>query len=237
MRQFPAKDGPFPFRLHFEPKEMDDMCLQALKQSKFLPEAPGRVRIDAFIEKHFSCSIEYEDLGHEILGCTEFTAKGQVRRVVVTNALAENIDDTVARRRLNATFAHEAGHALFHAGLFIASGEQRQFGTENVDFKNFRILCRDSDFGVTGSGHRGPVRWWEYQANCAIGGFLMPRQLVISALQPLLKTAPITQTQRLDATDRETAARLLAETFDVNPAAARIRVSGLFPDEGAQAFF
>ena len=45
---------------------------------------------------------------------------------------------------LNATFAHEGGHALFHANLFVAGGEQGHFGAENVDHKKRQILCRES---------------------------------------------------------------------------------------------
>lgn len=237
MRQYPAKDGPFPIRLHFEPQEMDDMCVQALRESKFLPSTPGRVRIDAFLESHFGCPIDYDDFPPEILGCTEFTAKGRVQRIAVARSLAENAEDDVARRRLNATFAHEGGHALFHASLFITSGEQRQFASENVDFEKRRILCRPADFNINGSAPRGPYRWWEYQANRAIGGFLMPQRLVFAALEPLLKMSPITQTPRLPRDDREKAARLLADVFDVNPAAARIRLGGLLPDDDDQGMF
>jgi hypothetical protein len=237
MRQYPAKDGPFPVRLHFEPQEMDDMCLQALRDCKFLPGSPSPVRIDAFLEKHFGCHIDYDDFPPEILGCTEFTATGRVQRIAVARALAENPQDDVARRRLNATFAHEGGHGLFHASLFISSGEQRQFVSENVDFKERRILCRPADFNVNGSAARGPYRWWEYQANRAIGGFLMPQLLVFAALESLLQVSPITRTPRLPREDREKAARLIADVFDVNPAAARIRLSGLLPDNDDQGMF
>jgi len=237
MNQFPSREGPFPIRLHFEATEMDDMCLQALKKNRFLPSSPTPIRIEAFIESYFECTIEYEDLGPEILGCTEFTEKGRVKRVLVSKALAENVADVVARRRLNATFAHEGGHALFHASLFIVSGDQRQFGTENVDFQKRRILCRESDFSLGIQGRRAPVRWWEYQANRAIGGFLLPRPLVDVALKGLLKSALITGTLHLRDESREAAARTLSETFDVNPAAARIRLDALYPASGGQALF
>lgn len=237
MRQYPSREGPFPIRLHFEAQEMDDACVQALKASKFLPSVPSPIRIDAFLEKHFQCPVVYEDLPTGILGCTEFTATGRVQRIVVASALAEDNNDRVVRRRLNATFAHEGGHALFHPILFVSAGEQHLIGgAENVDLKKRRILCRDSDFKVTGSG-RGHSRWWEYQANCAIGGFLMPRKLVLSALDPVLEESPVTKTKRLQRTSLDKATNLLSEIFDVNPAAARIRLGTLFPEDDAQLIF
>jgi hypothetical protein len=70
-------------------------------------------------------------------------------------------------------------------------------------------------------------RWWEFQANRAIGGLLMPRGLVIKAVAPFCEECgglglPVLKDQR------ERAARELAEIFDVNPVVSRIRLDDLF---------
>ena len=81
-------------------------------------------------------------------------------------------------------------------------------------------------------------RWWEYQANQLIGTLLLPRSLVYEAVDPLLASQGLLGMKVLEDSKREDAARLLAETFDVNPAAARVRMAKLFPEipEGQLTF-
>jgi hypothetical protein len=87
---------------------------------------------------------------------------------------------------------------------------------------------------MAGSGaQRGyDGRWWEYQANRAIGGLLMPRKLVATCLAGMVEDRGLGG-QVLPDSRRVEAEHLLAETFEVNPAAARIRVSDLYPSSGA----
>ena len=61
-----------------------------------------------------------------------------------------------------------------------------------------------------------------------IGTLLMPLPLVYEAVDPLLAAQGLLGMRVLEDSRREDAARLLAETFDVNPAAARVRVAKLF---------
>ncbi len=78
MKEFRTKDGPFPLRLHYETREIDDICLDALKQCKLLPREPGVVKIDLFLEKYFDVPILYEDMGEGIMGSTVFNSVGAV---------------------------------------------------------------------------------------------------------------------------------------------------------------
>jgi hypothetical protein len=68
----------------------------------------------------------------------------------------------------------------------------------------------------------------------AIGPLLMPRQLLHVALEPFLLTRGTMGTKELDPVRREEAVRSVAETFDVNPAAARIRIDKLYKPLGKQ---
>jgi hypothetical protein len=241
MQSFRATSGPFEQQLRFTPEEIDRICRDALVHEKLLPTEPEPVRIDRFVEKHFNCQISYEDLGEGILGCTLFNPNGSVKVVGISSRLDD--DTVVGKRRERATVAHEAGHGLMHTTLFMPSLDQGRLNItpparENLDFKERRILCRDSDVKEATGGLRGyDGRWWEWQANRAIGGLLLPRSLVQKAIVHFLDTSSITATPSLKTAAREAAVANVAEVFDVNPAVARIRLSEMFPEAGGQMSF
>jgi hypothetical protein len=169
VRKVPTPSGPFPFQLYFEDLgEIDDICLEALERQSLLPSNPAPIRIERFVEKEFKTALRYEDLGPDNLGCTIFNSLGTVEAILVSRSLEEQ-NTTPARRRVRSTVAHEAGHGLLHGSLFIDSpdlGENQR-----------RILCRSEDIlGESQRSYRG--RWWEFQANQAIGSLLLPRLLV-----------------------------------------------------------
>lgn len=184
MRVRSNPGGCFKQVLFFKPREIDEMCERALASSDLLPAGPSPVRIDRFIEKHFGCMVMYEDVMDGVLGCTLFEKNGAVKAVAVSPGLD---DGTVSGpRRVRSTLAHEGGHCLMHPMLFVEAEAQMSFaGThENLDFEERRILCRQGDIAAMGKRYDG--RWWEYQANRAIGGFLLPRKLVAEHVGPLL---------------------------------------------------
>ena len=57
----------------------------------------------------------------------------------------------------------------------------------------------------------------------------MPKPLVQAALAPVLTPRGVIGTLILPAHQRESAIRLLADTFDVNPVVARLRLDALLP--------
>jgi hypothetical protein len=228
MKTFHGKQGPFSERPYFEGKEIDSTCIDELQKVGLYPEVPGPIRVDRFIEKRFEITPSYEDLGDGVLGVTKFGPKG-VQEIVVARALDEE-KSKAAERRVRATLAHEAGHGLFHAYLFLlASLDRPLFG----DFSNPqapKILCRDVLDGATRRpGYNG--RWWEFQANQAIGGLLMPRPLVQKALEPLLIEVGLLGVKSLNTDNRQKAISLLADIFEVNPIVSKIRLEEVYPAE------
>jgi len=216
--------------LYFTKEEIENSCSEALVNSEFMPSSPEPVRIDAFIESHFELRIEYrDDLGEGVLGCTQFDGSGRPIRIVIAD-----LGDTSKsyERRLRSTTAHEGGHALLHPILFMrdSNGQRNLYAStyENIDFSDAKILCREDDLKGRGTG-RYDGRWWEWQANQAIGGFLMPARLVRLAITDKLDHGAITGISTLPASQREICAHFLADTFDVNPAVARVRLANLYP--------
>lgn len=226
MKTYRSTTGPLRERPFYTFKEIEDTCADALRQVGLFPQKPEPVRIERFIEKRFGVRPEYRPLADGVLGFTRFGPKG-VEEIVISADLVEQGNQS-AERQANSTLAHEAGHGLFQGHLFVL-GQVRigsLFGSE-VDEAVPKILCRNpAPQGSLGYDRR----WWEFQANQAIGALLLPRALAVQAVRPFLTPAGTLGQQRLEPMQRGQAAQHLAEVFDVNPAVARIRLDDLFPE-------
>ena len=95
-----------------------------------------------------------------------------------------------------------------------------------MSFLFCRGIARKADLEYRSDGYHG--KWWEWQANQAIGGLLLPGALVLKCLSPLLGPVDIMQASALPPSILEEAVELVATTFEVNPVVARIRQSDLF---------
>jgi hypothetical protein len=235
MKEFRARTGPYHTRLHYTVDEIDDYCLEALAKSKYLPQTPSPIRIDRFVEKHFECTTGYENLDAGIMGYTLFDKNGKPLQVRISEKLEDGT--RAAERRARTTWAHEGGHCLLHPKLFMDMPGQPTFdqSEQNSNIKDGRILCRDTD--VRPANRRYDGRWWEWQANRCIGGFLLPKPLVRKAIADLLVEAFVTSRASLPPAKVAAAIEIVAETFDVNPVVARIRLEEMFPPQNGQIEF
>ena len=219
----------FTERPYFSLEEIERTCADELLKVGLLPQEPGSIRIDRFIEKRFKIDPKFEDLPDGILGYTKFGAKG-VQEIVISRTLNEE-NSKVSERRTTSTLAHECGHGLFHAYLFALGKPSKPLLNDGFDHNETKILCRKET--VDGIQDRPRIncgrQWWEFQANMAIGGLLLPRKLVMGALRPFLVEKGQLGTKYLDPTRKESAARALVEVFDVNPIVAKIRIDAIFP--------
>ena len=235
MRIARTTTGPFKERPYYESKEIDSIATDELRSVELLPRAPEPIRIERFIEKRFNISPRYEPLPAGILGFTRFGSRG-AKEVVVSSALAEE-GSRAAERRINSTLAHEAGHMLLHGHLFALGlrDEARLLFGDDLDAASQKFLCRDAVGAGSANAPAYDGRWWEYQANLAIGALLLPRPLVKKALESVLVSRGHMGLVTLEEEKREEAIRRLADAFDVNPVVAQIRAEKLYPPvEGAQ---
>lgn len=215
--------------LYFKPGEIDKMCESELRKAKLLPEQPGPIDIELFVESHLGCRVDYADVPEGVLGYTLFSKGGKPEIVGISPSLDDGTP--TGTRRMRSTFAHEAGHCILHPILFMEDSSPSLLG-QNLDFQQRRILCRENDMKSTKPQYNG--RWWEYQANCAIGGFLLPKRLVAMATEPFTTPAGLLGIAVLAADKRQAAAREISGIFDVSLAAAEIRLSQVFPAESQE---
>ena len=227
MKTFRTTKGPFKERPYYTNQEIENICTDELRAARLYPTTPGPVRIDRFVEKRFGVAPVYEDLADGVLGFTKFGPKG-VQAIVVARSLDED-GTTSAERRIRTTVAHEAGHGLLHAHLFFEVQEKDSLFGDFSDPTAPKVLCRDVPNTSMGHAPGYDGRWWEHQANRTIGALLLPQPLVHAALEPLLTASGSLGMKTLERANREKAARLLADTFEVNPVVAKIRLGELFP--------
>lgn len=227
MRTYRTKSGPFPEQPFYKPADFESICVEALTSVGLFPASPSPVRIDRFIEKRFKVQPTYTPLPSGVLGFTRFGANG-VEEIVISQALDEE-GTTSAERRLRTTLAHEGGHGLLHAHLFALGNRPDSLFAGELASDAPKIMCRDDVQSSENSGKKPPYRWWEYQANQAMGVLLLPQSLVENALETTLEARGLLGVRVLPATSREAAIRLIADTFDVNPIVARYRLEALFP--------
>jgi hypothetical protein len=227
VRTFRATSGPFAERTFIPDAEIEHTCEDELRKFGFFPSKPEPIRIERFIEKRFNVTPRHEDLPDGVLGFSCF-GRGGMESMHINRRLTEE-GTRAAERLANSTLAHEAGHGLFQAYLFALAADGLTLFGSDPDFSATKILCRQET-----RDRRYDGRWWELQAQKAIGPLLMPRALVGPALEPLLVQRGTFGIPAVDEAHREDAAQLLAETFDVNPAAARVRLAAIYPSSGAQ---
>ena len=231
MKSYQTKEGPYPVRLVYEPQEIDQICEDALRKEKLLPKVPEAIKIDLFLERYFGIPVQYMELESGVMGCTIFNTKGAVTGFIISS-LIEQDGAKSSERRARSTIAHEGGHGLLHSGLFMAdTSTGKVFGNGTRESQGF--MCRHSDIGVAkAKAYDG--RWWEWQANRAIAGLLLPKKLVARCVTEFLQKGTIAPTLRENC--RGEAESLTSTTFDVNPAVARIRLEEMYPN-GEQMFF
>lgn len=222
MRTYRTSSGPFTEGVYYPDDEIERICSDALRETGFMPEQPAKVRIDRFIEKRFGAPIIYESLDSGVLGFTAFGSEG-----VESVHIAEDTERSIAsEKRVNSTLAHEAGHCLMHSHLFCVEFNHDRLFSNDPDVSRERILCRDGDTARRASRYDG--RWWEVQANKAIGALLMPQEVLIRFMDPFLEKTGFFQIPVLNESRREEAVRAAANAFEVNPAVARIRIEKFF---------
>lgn len=217
MKTRPATSGPFRERLYYTADEIEHLTEEDLQKHGLLPSAPSPINIDLYVEQRFLVP-RYDDLRPTLLGYTEFGPSGPVD-IVLNQELASD-RSLLARRRMRTTVAHESGHALLHAILYLSTGQTSLLNEAETEPP--RILCKDQDLST---GYNG--RWWEYQANLAMGSLLLPKSLTLTALEPYLTRTGL-GIRTLDPHNVRRAGRTLTDIFDVSQTVARIRIEHLF---------
>lgn len=230
MKSYSTHAGSFSERPYYTDAEIDRLCEAELRSEGFLPTNPEPIRIDRYIEKRFKVAPVYEELSPGVLGYTTFGQDG-VTGMYISSAMLDAGTQS-SERRANATLAHEAGHGLLHTHLFAFATEGLSLFKGDPDVTTTKILCRDPGSSNGRKSYDG--KWWEVQANKAIGALLLPRVLVNKAVHPYVQKRGSLGMEEIAPSVRHQAIKLLADVFDVNPKVAEIRLGQMYPELGNQ---
>jgi hypothetical protein len=223
MKDSPAKSGPFLKRRWFEEHEFDDIARAALKKHGLVPKVPEPVDIELFVDMEFGFGYEFHDLGEDCLGLMYFGEKGP--KSLLVHSKLDAPENPQVNRLCRSTLAHECGHGLLHADLFVELWEHKK-RTNGFEDSRRLITWRERNENVEGSLTRNSPDWWEYQADRMISALLLPVYPLRAALrewghEPESMTATGTWAD-------PTLHRLVRDTFQVSLAVARIRLERLY---------
>jgi hypothetical protein len=234
MRTLRARSGPFAEQPFYKLSDIESICVNELGKVELFPTSPSPIRIDRFIEKRFLIQPTYAKLPPGLLGFTRFGSKG-VEEIMVSQSFDDE-GTKPAERRLRTTLAHEGGHGLLHAHLFVLGNRPDSLFAGGLAPDEPKILCREG--GVSGGGEdlkkKPTYTWWEFQANQAMGALLLPQSLVAQALEPMVELRGMLGMAVLPLRNREPSIRLISDTFNVNPIVAKIRLEALYPPSAEQ---
>ena len=230
MRSSRDDRSPWGKRVYFESHEFETMMQGLLlRAGSDVFVAGSGVDVDRVLLAGLELEADYVSLPNGVLGRTLFLADGSAQ-VQVSRELADEAEvDTIARRRLRTTLAHECGHVACHRTLFLADTETISLfpSSEGQEEEKPAILCRESTVAPGYSGE-----WWEYQANRCMASLLLPRHLLAPQFRAVLTSVGVDSYEEAAKQGKdEGMVRTLANMFDISWQALlyRLRDLGFIP--------
>jgi hypothetical protein len=203
-------------------RSLESIAADALRRHpNILPDGPGPIRIDQFVEETFGFNETYERLERGVLGEIHFGVEDRPLAIRLARRLGDlryPTRELEQERRI--TLAHECAHGIAHSGLFSDSlrRERAPLLPGFADRRTY-IAWRGRDRAV---GNSRPSRttaaelWLEWEANYPMAALLLPRQLVMRLISPWVAGAPDGVSFRYLPPDRRrVAVASMADTFDV----------------------
>ena len=225
VKYVPDRTGRFFERPHYEPRELDTLCEQWLRE--FFSRARREIQfpiatddLTLLIEQDVSDFDGFADLsrfGDGVEGVTEFLT-GRKPRVAISARLAE---DQNRENRYRTTLTHEYGHVRLHSYLFELEAPRRDLADVGGRGERVQICKRETIVSAA------KTDWMEWQAGYVCGALLMPKSRLARSLAKFQERngtfGPVgAYTNNGRALIRET-----MESFQVSGEAAKVRLSRL----------
>ena len=228
MRHYRTPGSILAERTFFSRPEIEKMADDELRVAGCRPQQPEPIALEKYLRRrHDGLEPTIADLAPGLMGSADLT---NPRQPVITIA-TEVFNGPEPRYR--STLAHETGHLVMHASLFLDQEflralELRRRGLHRA------FECSGTDINEAPRqpvNKADPLFHLEYQANLFMVAMLLPKPLVRTCV------ASWTQTTSLRGGGRETvlpdihrreAIHLVAETFTVSRTMATFRLEELY---------
>ena len=239
MKWVTDPSGCFKQRPYYDREELDFECERMV--SRFLERKYGVCcfpistdDLTVMIEEETSDLDLYADLsglGEDVEGLTDFFPD---RKPVVKISANISLDER-REHRLRTTLAHEYGHVKFHTFLWDLNRWENPESTVICTGKYSRLYRKFNralpEINPRCKSNRiidAPFEdWMEWQASYACGAFLMPLTPLKKLADELLKRFSDRYWLPADTDEAMELTGIIAESFNVSAAAARVRLSKL----------
>lgn len=158
MRSWRDPRSPWGKQIRFDEHEFESMMDEMRERTGSDSFTPGKgIDVELVLLRAIGAEADYVDLPANTLGRTVFSEDGAVR-IEVSRVLSDEAEgDTLARRRLRTTLAHECGHVVCHRSLFMQDTESLSlFAASHLDARATArpaILCRSES--ISSKGYAG----------------------------------------------------------------------------------
>jgi Zn-dependent peptidase ImmA (M78 family) len=239
MKWVADQAGRFRLRPYYNREELDFECERIV--SRFLEKKYGVCcfpistdDLTVMIEEDTSDLDLFADLsglGEDVEGLTDFFPDRKPAVKISANLTLDNRKE----HRLRTTLAHEYGHVKFHTFLWELNRWENPEST---------VVCTGKYSRLYRKFNRPPLKvnpickssriidapfedWMEWQASYACGAFLMPVTPLKKMAVDFLKRFSDRYWLPVDTAEATELTGLIAESFDVSKAAARVRLKKL----------
>ena len=232
MKQRQDPQSPWGIRLYFEDSEFEAMMDDLRRKAGQGCFTPGEgVDVDLVLLRALEIEADYVWMPEGTIGRTIFSKDGRAE-IQVSRELSDEAEaDSLARRRLRTTLAHEVGHVACHPQLFLGDTSTLSlFDPDESIADKPPIMCRAESVGQ----FRYAGDWWEFQANQCMAALLMPQKLFQAQVEALLEVKEVATFEQAILNDRANAiVRDLSGHFDVSKQAVffRLKKLGHVPDD------
>ena len=237
MRSYYIPDSVLPQRYHFSRQDIEKAARDELRQVECLPKSAEPIDLEKYLfRRHDKLEPQSTDsLATGVLGAADLM---NPRKPAIW--ISEAVFDG-APARYRSTLAHEIGHLVLHASLYI----DEEFPHIVARCRGGTDLARGFQCGIDQikeqpqaplkSAH--PLFHLEYQANLFMVAMLTPTPLVRACVEPWTCISTRRDGSRISSLDesaRPEAVALLAEKLQVSRELAKYRLEELFPPSSAQ---
>jgi Zn-dependent peptidase ImmA (M78 family) len=215
-------------RTYFSRAEIETMANDELRLADCRPKQPEPIALEKYLHRRHGLEALITELDPGLMGSADFT---NPRQPVISIA-TEVFNGPVPRYR--STLAHEIGHLVLHASLFLDAQFLRALEhlRRRSLHRGFECATTDIDEAPRERVNKAdPLFHLEYQANLFMVAVLLPRPLVRTCVASWTRATSLRGGERetiLIEAHRQEAIQSVAKTFAVSRTMATFRLAELY---------
>ncbi len=231
MRSYQVKDSILPERLHFCRRDIQDIIRGELRAAKCWPAEPSPIRLEEYLlVRHGIEPQPLRPVTTGMLGLADLQTPARPA-IFIAPAVMDGPEHVY-----RSTVAHEIGHLMLHAQLYVDSRFTLALARwRQGDANNGTITCLARDISETprgGYNSADPFAHIEHQANIAMVELLTPQMLLKRCVVNWTSSRPMRGggiETVFDEARRREAVTCISTTFNVSPTLASFRLNEIHP--------